>query len=95
MNPENPIIKEYKLKGEDFNVTSSDDDAIYIKDFTDEQLLSEYNNICSTEKLHWWEEWVFIFGDAILKRRIKKINKIKEIIYEKSKSRCSNIIKKR
>lgn len=70
------IINDYLSKGEKFNLTGDANYPIYIYEFSDEELNKEYNNIYTTEKLHWKEEWEFIFNHAIIERRKRKINKI-------------------
>lgn len=76
----NIIIEEYKNSGELFNITGDSSDPIYLKDLSDNEISKIYDDLKSNNKLHWKEEWLFIFGDIILKRRINKINKLKTII---------------
>lgn len=70
------IVKFYLEYGENFNLTGEMEHPCYIYELSDEQLKIEYDNICSTEKLHWKDEWEFIFKHAIIERRKRKINKI-------------------
>lgn len=70
------VINDYLSKGENFNLSGDDKYPIYLYEYSDESLIAEYNYLLEMEKLHWKEEWIFIFNDAILKRRKKKIDKI-------------------
>lgn len=70
------IIKDYLEHGDNFNLTGEERDPFYIYEISDDDLIREYDIICTTEKLHWKEEWEFIFRHEIIKRRKRKINKI-------------------
>lgn len=76
MNNEYNLIEEYKKHGEDFNLTGSEKQAIYIKDCSDDFLKKQYDSCLNEPKLHWREQWMFIFKDAYQKRRKLKLHKI-------------------
>ena len=70
------LIEEYKKYGEDFNLTGDDKHPIFIRDYSDSELLKEIESINEHTKLHWKEEWLFVFRDAYLKRRKEKLEKL-------------------
>ena len=70
------IVEDYLKCGEKFNCTGDEKYPFLICEFSDEDLIREYNTILSQEKLHWREEWLFIFNHAIMNRRKRKIEKI-------------------
>lgn len=50
------IVEDYLKYGEKFNCTGDEKYPFLICEFTDEDLIREYNTILSQEKLHWREE---------------------------------------
>ena len=70
------LIEEYKKYGEDFNLTGDYRHAIFIRDYTDAEILKEIKSLTEHTKLHWKEEWLCIFRDAYSKRRREKLKKI-------------------
>ena len=72
------LIEEYKKYGENFNLTGDDSHPIWIKDYTDAELLREIEVLCEHTKLHWKEEWLFIFRHAYSNRRKEKLKKLNE-----------------
>ena len=78
------IIDDYKEHGEDFNLTGDDNNAIYIRDYSDAELKKELDISIDTENLHWRDDWIFIFKDAYSKRRKEKLKKLSSLIDNKN-----------
>lgn len=61
-------------------------DMVKIKNISDEKIKeyikmdSETINECSSEIIHSTLEWLKIYNEVLLNRRVNKINKIKELI---------------
>lgn len=70
---EHGLFKDYLEDGENFMMWSDGINKKYIKDFTDEELKEWISKNKSFN-----EVYNRILNDALLKRRINKINKIKE-----------------
>jgi len=71
------ILDDYIKNGENFDLAGDINNPLFIRSFNDKQIKSEINTMTSMDKLRDKDMWIWIFNDILLKRRIKKINKIR------------------